>query len=53
MFDPSITVDGVEMWRDGTLDFADAPEVQALQAKYPGMRELFERPVLEFGLGET
>lgn len=53
VFDPSITVDGVEMWRDGTLDFADAPEVQALQAKYPGMRELFERPVLEFGLGET
>jgi hypothetical protein len=53
VFDPSITVDGVTMWRDGKLDFADTPEVRTLQANYPGMRELFERPVLEYGLGEN
>jgi hypothetical protein len=53
VFDPSISVDGVKMWRNGTLDFADAPEVRTLQAKYPGMRELFEQPVLEYGLGES
>lgn len=53
VFDPSISVDGVKMWRNGTLDFADTPEVRALQAKYPGMRELFERPVLDYGLGES
>jgi len=27
--------------------------VQALQASYPGMRELFENPVMEFGLGDN
>jgi hypothetical protein len=53
VFDPSIAVDGVKMWRNGSLDFADSPEVRTLQAKYPGMRELFERPVLEYGLGES
>ena len=53
VFDPSVSVDGVKMWRNGTLDFADTPEVRALQAEYPGMRELFDRPVLEYGLGEA
>lgn len=53
VFDPSISVDGVDLWRNGRLDFADTPEVQALQANYPGMRELFKQPMMEFGLGET
>jgi len=51
VFDPSIAVDGVTLWRNGTLKFADAPEVRQLQNRYPGIRALFERPVLEYGLG--
>ena len=53
VFDPSISVDGVEMWREGKFDFADTPEVQALLAEYPGMRELFDRPQRDYGLGEA
>ena len=53
VFDPSITVDGVTMWRNGKLDFAGTPDVRALQARYSGMRELFERPIFEYGLGEA
>lgn len=53
VFDPSISVDGVDLWRTGKLVFADTPKARALQADYPGMRELFERPVMDFGLGET
>jgi hypothetical protein len=53
VFDPSITVDGTDMWRKGTLVFADTPEVRALQARSPGVREMFDHPVLEYGLGES
>lgn len=53
IFDPSVTVDGTELWRNGTLDFADTPKARALQAEYPGMREMFERPVMEYGLGDS
>lgn len=53
VFDPSISVDGTEMWCNGSLVFADTPEVRTLQAEYPGIRELFERPIMEYGLGES
>ena len=53
VFDPSISVDGADHWRNGRLEFANTPAVQALQASYPGMRELFENPVMEFGLGDN
>ncbi len=51
VFDPTVTVDGVDMWRDGHFVFADTPAIQELQAGYPGMRELFDNPVMEYGLG--
>ncbi len=50
VFDPTIAVDGVEMWRDGRLVFAETEKVRELQSHYPGIRELFEKPVLEYGL---
>lgn len=50
VFDPTVSVDGVDMWRDGQLTFADTPEVRELQAEYPGMRDLFDHPVRDFGL---
>ena len=53
VFDSTISVDGVDMWRDGRLVFADTQPVQALMNNYPGMRELFEKPVMEFGLGDA
>ena len=53
VFDPTITVDGTAMWRDGSFEFADTAEVRGLQAEYPGMRELFDLPVLDYGLGEA
>ncbi len=53
VFDPSISVNGSELWCDGRLDFAETEEVQRLQATYPGIRELFERPVRDFGLGDS
>ncbi len=49
VFDPTILVDGVEMWRDGRLTYADYEEVRDLQSQYPGMRELFDNPVLDYG----
>ncbi len=51
VFDPTIAVDGVDMWRNGRFVFADTSAVQALQADYPGMRPLFDNPVMEYGLG--
>ncbi len=52
VFDPSIAVDGEELWRDGSLKFSELPEVQALFDEYPGMRALFEQPMMEYGLGD-
>lgn len=52
VFDPTVSVDGVDMWRNGAFVFADSPEARTLQSEYPGMRELFERPVMEYGVGE-
>jgi len=52
VFDQSIAVDGVDLWRDGRLVFAETPEVQELVDEYPEMRALFEQPVMEYGLGD-
>jgi hypothetical protein len=50
-FDPTVSVDGVDLWRNGNLLFAETPAALGLMAQYPGMQELFERPVREYGLG--
>ena len=50
VFDPTITVDGVDLWRDGRFIFAESTEIKALQSDYPGMQQLFENPVMEYGL---
>ncbi len=53
VFDPTITVDGEELWSHGVFSFAQAPEVQALMDRYPGMRELFENPNTDIGLSDV
>ena len=53
VFDPTVTVDGVDMWRDGRLLFAETPAVRELQSNYPGIREMFDNPMMEYGLGEV
>ncbi len=52
VFDPTITVDGVDLWRAGHVLFAETPEVQELLDEYPGMQALFEQPMMEYGLGD-
>ena len=51
VFDPTVTVDGVEMWCDGHLSFGDSLVARELQSHYPGMRKLFDDPITDFGLG--
>jgi len=53
VFDPTVTVDGVDMWRDGHLVFADTPAVKELQSNYLGIQEIFDNPMREYGLGEA
>ena len=53
VFDPTVTVDGVDMWRDGRLVFADTPAVRELLSDYPGIREMFDHPLMEYGLGDS
>ncbi len=53
VFDPTISVDGVDLWRKGELVFAQSPEVRALMEKYPGTRELFSNPTRNIGLDEA
>lgn len=52
VFDPTISVDGIDLWRRGKLLFADTPESLKLMSHYPGMRQLFEKPNRDFGLGD-
>ncbi|MGY8795873.1 MAG: hypothetical protein ACKVJN_12270, partial [Woeseiales bacterium] len=42
VFDPTVMVDGVDIWRDGRLVIADSPAARELQSNYPGMRALFD-----------
>jgi hypothetical protein len=50
VFDPTVTVDGVDLWRDGRFVFAESAAVKALQSDYPGVQQLFENPVMEYGV---
>ncbi len=50
VFDPTVEVDGVDIWRDGRLVFGDSPAARELQSNYPGIRKLFDDPVNDFGL---
>ena len=50
VFDPTVTVDGVDLWRDGRFVFAESAAIKALQSDYPGMQQLFENPVMEYGV---
>lgn len=53
VFDPTVTVDGADMWRDGRLVFAETRAVKKLLSRYPGMQEIFDHPVMDYGLGEA
>ena len=52
VFDPTISVEGVDLWRNGDLLIADTPLALELMAMYPGMRQLFENPNRNFGIGD-
>lgn len=52
VFDPTITVGASDLWRRGEFVFARTPEVQELMNRYTGIRELFDHPVKDIGLGE-
>ena len=52
VFDPTISVNGVDLWRNGKLLIAETPLALDLMATYPGMRALFEHPNRDYGLGD-
>lgn len=52
VFDPTVTVDGEAFWCNGRFTFAQKAAVQALMDRYTGIRELYDRPVVDIGLGD-
>lgn len=52
VIDPTICVDGVDIWRDGRIDIDRVPGAAAALDRAPGLRALFERPERRIGLGE-
>ena len=52
VIDPTIAVDGVEIWRAGRIDIDRVPGAAAALDRAPGLRALFERPERRIGVGE-
>lgn len=50
--DPTIRVDGVEIWRSGRIDIDRVPGATVALDRAPGLRALFDRPERRIGLGE-
>ncbi|MBL8588553.1 MAG: hypothetical protein JNK46_08490 [Methylobacteriaceae bacterium] len=51
VFDPTILVDGLAIWRNGRIDIDQAPGVAAVLERSPELRALFDRPERRIGLG--
>ena len=52
VFDPTISVDNIDLWRSGELLIARTPAALELMTDYPGMQQLFNQPNRDFGLGD-
>jgi hypothetical protein len=50
--DPTIAVDGVEVWRDGRILIDAVPGAREVLDKHPGLGNLFDRPEQRIGLGQ-
>ncbi|MGL4438031.1 MAG: hypothetical protein ACRCUE_02055 [Bosea sp. (in: a-proteobacteria)] len=51
VIDPTIRVDGVSVWEDGVIKIDEVPGAPDILAAYPAVRELFDSPALDIGLG--
>ncbi|GGH31174.1 hypothetical protein SAMN05444007_10553 [Cribrihabitans marinus] len=51
VIDPTIEIDGVEVWRDGAFHLDRLPGGQDILDGYPGIAALFEAPDRRIGLG--
>lgn len=51
VLDPTITIDGVAVWKDGVLDPERVPGATAILAQYPSMQAVFDAPAQEVGQG--
>lgn len=49
--DPTICVDGVLVWDAGAVKIDAVPGASAILTAYPEVRELFDRPAQDIGLG--
>jgi hypothetical protein len=49
--DPTILVDGVEVWRAGRIVVDAVPGMREVLDKHPGLHDLFDRPEQRIGLG--
>ena len=49
--DPTIAVDGVDVWKGGRLDIDKVPGASSILARHPGVRSLFDNPSSFIGLG--
>jgi hypothetical protein len=52
VIDPTIAVDGVDIWRAGRIDIDRVPGAAAALDRAPGLRALFERPERRIGVGD-
>lgn len=50
ILDPTVTIDGVALWEDGTLHPERLAEGISVLARHPQLAELFANPVREIGL---
>jgi hypothetical protein len=51
VLDPTITLDGVAVWKDGVLDPALVPGGAEILAQYPCIKTVFDTPAQEVGQG--
>jgi hypothetical protein len=49
--DPTITTDGIEIWRAGRIVVDAIPGMREVLDKHPGLHDLFDRPEQRMGLG--
>ena len=50
VIDPTIIVDGVEIWSKGKLNLEKLPGANMILDHYPDIKQLFDKPGREIGL---
>ncbi|SLN58820.1 hypothetical protein TRL7639_03262 [Falsiruegeria litorea R37] len=53
VLDPTITIDGVAVWKEGVFDPKCVPGGAAILARYPCMQAVFNAPAQEVGQGSN